>query len=65
MTTKGRKWTTAQRAKFKATVASKATERKAPVTIFILLNGRLQRFVLRTMPVYVPQDDLKPRHADY
>ena len=34
-----------------------------PESIFILLNGKLQRFQLRTMPVYVPAQDLDPHEA--
>jgi hypothetical protein len=29
-----------------------------PETIFIMLNGRLRRYTLRTMPVYLLDDEL-------
>jgi ribonuclease I len=32
---------------------------QSPDTIFVQVNGTLKRYVLRTMPVYVPAEDLK------
>jgi hypothetical protein len=64
MSTKGRKWSKTQRTHFVATMAKKRALREQlengsyrldpPETIFILVNGKLERFELRTVNAYVP-----------
>lgn len=59
----GKKWTEAQRAKFKATMTAKRetpnsvkrTPREQPEIIYQMTRGgRLERLRLRTVKVYVP-----------
>jgi hypothetical protein len=58
-TRSGHTWSKSQHAKYSATAARKRALRetlngKAPEVIYAMHKGRLSRFVLRTMSVYVP-----------
>jgi len=63
MSTRGRKWTPLQRRRFIRTMALRRAVREAPPVnpdlIYILVNGKLKPFRLRSMPVYLPEEELR------